>query len=260
MSETLCTLRTKGGGGGEQYNETVLWTNPSPSSNFATQTITLSDSLDNYEYVGVSWAYSTSAQTGSNTNREVMLVEDFKKAIEPASTTRTNPIIGSRGTNSTYARSAFYVSSTQVLFGNAFALNATGTSNAYSIPLQVVGIQKSGGSKPNTVHGTGTMSTSATTKVTLNFRPDFIVLECTKGTAEVRLVYDSAYGSSIQRLCSISSGGTAQYVKDSYPPTSTAGTRVSLIEDDGFTITKLSQGNYDAYGADFAYIAGKYEV
>ena len=39
------------GGGGGMLEETVLWTNPSPTSDFAAQTVTLSDSISNYDYI-----------------------------------------------------------------------------------------------------------------------------------------------------------------------------------------------------------------
>ncbi len=58
MAEKLCTLRTKGGGGGK-YTETVLWTNASPTSSFAQQNITLSDSISNYDYVRIYFRAST---------------------------------------------------------------------------------------------------------------------------------------------------------------------------------------------------------
>lgn len=261
MAEKLCTLRTKGGGGGgATLVETVLWQNPSPSSNFGGQTITLSEDMNNYDYLGISWAYSTSNQSGNGINKLIMSVPDFKK-VAYTSTAGTYPAVGTFTGTYSYVRNLIRSSDTTIYVGNCYQMSTSTQANGNSIPIQVVGIKKSGsGTKAKTVHGTGTMSTSTTTKVSLNFRPDFVVLECTKGTAEVRLVYDSAYGSSIQRLCAVTSAGTASYSKDSYPPTSTIGTRVSLIENDGFTISKLSQGNYDNYGADFAYIAGKYEV
>ena len=256
MSEKLCTLRTKGGGGGAKYTETVLWQNPSPASDFTGQTVTLSDSMSNYMYLAFAFK---GVKSSTVEVRAVVSVEDLGKM----NITSNTPDIRLSGTASAngYSRYVIKASDTTITFGTAYATNTTASDNSRAIPIQIVGIKKDGsGTKAKTVHGTGTMSTSATTKVTLNFRPDFVILECTKGTAEIRLVYDSAYGSSIQRLCAVTSGGTASYVKDSYPPTSTVGTRVSLIENDGFTITKLSQGNYDSYGADFSYIAGKYEV
>lgn len=260
MAEKLCELKKKGGGGAK-YTETSLWTNSAPTSSFSPQTITLSDDINNYEYIGVKFNTDT---TGITPSTAIMSVTDYKKGVNTGTSGRRDVLsiasqIATEG--SYYSRRVSYVSDTSANISAAKLYGSSTTSNTDVIPIQVVGIKKGGsGTKAKTVHGTGTMSTSTTTKVTLNFRPDFVVLECTKGTAEVRLVYDSAYGSSIQRLCAIASGGTASYVKDSYPPTSTVGTRVSLIENDGFTISKLSQGNYDNYGADFSYIAGKYEV
>ena len=58
MAEKLCTLRGAGGGGAKQ-TETVLWTNSSPTSNFADQNVTLSDSMSNYDYLKFTYKKAT---------------------------------------------------------------------------------------------------------------------------------------------------------------------------------------------------------
>jgi hypothetical protein len=40
---------------GGSESETVLWTNPSPTSSFAAQSVTLSDSLLNYKYLKITY-------------------------------------------------------------------------------------------------------------------------------------------------------------------------------------------------------------
>lgn len=60
MAEKLCTLRKKGGG---KMKETVLWTNPSPTSDFAGVVVDLSDNISHYKYIGIVGAYSKSSNS-----------------------------------------------------------------------------------------------------------------------------------------------------------------------------------------------------
>jgi hypothetical protein len=62
----------------EGFKEVTLWENPSPTSAFANQTVTLSDSLDNYNYIAISYIY-TSATPATDASVALMSVEDFKK-------------------------------------------------------------------------------------------------------------------------------------------------------------------------------------
>lgn len=50
------------GGGTATLKATTLWTNPSPSSSFANQTISLS-STSPYDYIKITWRWSTSDYT-----------------------------------------------------------------------------------------------------------------------------------------------------------------------------------------------------
>ena len=42
-----------GSGGGGTLKETVLWTNGSPTASFAPQDVTLSDDIDNYDFLKI---------------------------------------------------------------------------------------------------------------------------------------------------------------------------------------------------------------
>ena len=48
MAETLCQLEKKGGG---KLRETVLWTNPSPTTAFPITRQALSNSTDSFSYI-----------------------------------------------------------------------------------------------------------------------------------------------------------------------------------------------------------------
>ena len=143
MSETLCTLRTKGGGGGATQTETVLWTNPSPTSDFGQTTVTLSDSISNYNYIAVKWKVSTSLSTTSTT---IVLVDDFKSMLNQNG---DNALFIASVNQNGWARTVFYVSDTSITISTSYRLNAQGNSGSNAIPLAIIGIKNMGGIRTN---------------------------------------------------------------------------------------------------------------
>ena len=137
MSEKLCTLRTKGGGGGK-YTETSLWTNSSPTSDFATQNVTLSDSIDNYKYIKIVWKAYKSATTTSSV---IVLVNDFKSFNYVANYT-VGSLASNNSSNQPYARRYVYVSDTVIGFHDALRIYAAATSNDMAIPLEILGLNE----------------------------------------------------------------------------------------------------------------------
>ena len=138
MSEKLCTLRTKGGGGGK-YTETSLWTNPNPTSSYAGgSNITLSGSVDNYKYIMIRYRVSTSIATEM---RDIVSVDDLKKSL--ATTNAPQWSFQARpSTSAYYERFIVYVDSTTVLIRPAYQLNASGTDNTVAIPLEILGLNE----------------------------------------------------------------------------------------------------------------------
>ena len=137
MSEKLCTLRTKGGGGGAKQTETVLWTNPSPDSNFAGQTITLSESIDNFDYIKV-----TAKKAYNNSTFYTAFIvtpENFKKTLSSLGSDRVEISFTIAGD---YTRRVLYVDNTSVNFSLAYKLGASGTSQSYAIPLEILGLNE----------------------------------------------------------------------------------------------------------------------
>lgn len=136
MSETLCTLRTKGGGGGK-YTETSLWTNSAPTSNFAAQTVTLSDSIDNYKYIKIKYCFSASYNTGNYLSDYIISVDELKKAPYPeaSGTARLNFSFARMNTSNVASyRRFYYASSTTVRFGS--------TDTNALIPLEILGLNE----------------------------------------------------------------------------------------------------------------------
>lgn len=141
MSETLCTLRTKGGGGGK-YTETSLWTNPSPSSTFDAQTVTLSDSIDNYKYIAIRYKF-TAGTSDADYTTHIVSPSDIAKSI-PTSGINTDTVTlgGKTRANYNYSRIVHYVSSTSLSFTIGYGTNFAGTSNNIAIPLEILGLNE----------------------------------------------------------------------------------------------------------------------
>lgn len=143
MAEKLCELRKKGGGGGKQ-TETVLWTNPNPtsSSGFAGQQITLSDDVDNYDYIGITWAYSISYTSSEYCEESIYRVSDLKKAVISSSVRKVIPAMAS-GMSNVYHRVFYYISNTKLQFIDCYQSGTSTATNTQTIPIQVVGIKVS---------------------------------------------------------------------------------------------------------------------
>lgn len=117
------------------WNSTTnLWSNSSPTSTFAAQDVTLSASMDNYNYLGFEYRVSTSSST---TLIAIFSVADVKKSLG----SNTNPLCmgGCYASSAVRARSMTYVSLTSVRFGNCFVNNTTTNANGYVIPTRVIG-------------------------------------------------------------------------------------------------------------------------
>ena len=106
----------------------VLWTNSSPTSEFAGQSITLSDSIDNYKYYEVIYRQSTGTARVASTGR---------LPAPQLTEIRTNSVTNQR-------RIITALSGTTMTFGSAsyYATYGSGTdtySNVYIIPYQILG-------------------------------------------------------------------------------------------------------------------------
>ena len=121
-------------------SETTLWTNSSPTSTsgFAAQTVTLSSSISNFDYIGIYYKLSTD----STYTPECAI---FKKSdFTTFNATNTNNKyyggLGGRLTTNRIRRIG-YVSNTQVQFTAAENTNNTGSVATALIPTKIVGIK-----------------------------------------------------------------------------------------------------------------------
>lgn len=134
MSEKLCALRKIGGG--TELKETVLWTNPNPTSSFSPTACSLSESIDNFDYIKVLYRVSTSNNTQGS-------------AIWPTSTIKigggANKIRASfsaqNASSVIYSRIVGYNSTTSLQIGQCSAWNQSLSDNALAIPLKIIGLK-----------------------------------------------------------------------------------------------------------------------
>lgn len=143
MAEKLCKLRTKGGGGGAKQTETVLWTNSAPTSNFAAQTVTLSDSIGNYKYVKI--VYSITNTTSGQTDIEDVIypVDDFRRRTNVSGNWSIVEDFSSGGYQ--WTRTSGYVSDTSISMGNCYRWNTSSSGtmqNQAIIPLEILGLNE----------------------------------------------------------------------------------------------------------------------
>ena len=129
------------------FTETTLWSNSSGTSNFDAQSVTLSDNMSNYDYIGFKYRTSTSINTIST-----MLVsyEDvYKSRISNLSSASdgTNTIYlgvhyGTNADTNTYAREVYYTGVKTLYFRKTIrgiATGSAGTDISRCIPLQIIG-------------------------------------------------------------------------------------------------------------------------
>jgi len=210
--------------------ETVLWTNNSPTSTFAGQTITLSDSLDNYTYVKIKYRISTSVSTESSA---IVPVSEFVHMTQTSNTFK----IGTGSFNSsTYVRTAYYGSATTIVFNNGYQLGSTSQANRMLIPVSVIGISVSLPPSVGNVK-TGTFNAgSAGTTITIDcgFEPTKIFVHFYAGTNSMsNVTYDSDMSTTKQISSVMTSSSNYSCAAYDIPNTNNNGV-IASISSTGF--------------------------
>ena len=137
MAEKLCKLKKKGGG---ELKETTLWTNSSPSSAFSAQTVSLSQTVNNFKFIKIIFYNSTSQDEST----ETIISTSKLKALS----NNTNSANFYRGASPAYfssnvaqIREFYYSNTTTIGFTSTFRVNnATSGSNSNCIPYKIIGI------------------------------------------------------------------------------------------------------------------------
>lgn len=236
MAEKLCELKKKGGGGGK-YTETSLWTNPSPTSDFAGgQNVTLSDSISNYKYIKINFAYAASYNTGKCNTSIVISTDDFKDMTYNTNDRRNGVSLSCQNTSNTaYSRMAIYISDTTVRFGTCYQVPTNTTANANCIPLEILGLNELAHGKRESSLGTLSYQTSSNFKVTLGFKPKALqVFMRGNDSNTITLQYDE--NISTTKYVRNYTGSSAQSGWQTIGST-TSQRRLWSIDDDGFTLT-----------------------
>lgn len=134
MAEVLASLK-KIGGSGEQYTETVLWTNPSPTADFANQTVTLSENINNYDYIKFTWKRAKADSLEGN----LLVPSDVLNRCRDGQNDLAFHIGASNTTPQTFGRIIQKVSDTSVVFGSCFRTTTNTRANDMCIPLGIIG-------------------------------------------------------------------------------------------------------------------------
>ena len=148
MSEKLCTLRKIGGG--TELKETVLWTNPSPTSSFSNRNrINLNQSVVGFNYIGVYFRASTTQADETLVLCPInMYMTNYSEPTDYKKTpNKFYPIwcgiAGNSATSPCYQRGAAGSSDTTIKFTVAQATEMANPpeNNSYLIPIKVVGLK-----------------------------------------------------------------------------------------------------------------------
>lgn len=131
----------KAGGGGGQMTETVLWTNPNVANTFAEQTITLTDSITNYDYIKVTVASSTTNNTEYMDT--IYKVSDFMTYVKPSSSANHWPqaAVGARAGGASNFRTLLYVPDNKISISNGIISGSSSAQNTRVIPVTVKGLK-----------------------------------------------------------------------------------------------------------------------
>lgn len=117
-------------------SETTLWTNSSATSSFGAQNVTLSQSIQNFNYIKIICRASTSVSTTSEaifSKSFVLSCVSGNAAPRMALSTRTG--------SQSYVRIINYASDTQIYFDTAHKRATSGDTNGYVIPTSIVGLK-----------------------------------------------------------------------------------------------------------------------
>ena len=135
MSEKLAQLEKKGSG---ELKETVLWTNPSPNADYANATVTLSQSIQNFDFVKI---YYKGIKT-STTERSVIFPKETWNSATRTAHAPWLSINCRNGSGSTpYVRGIIPETSNTVLFDTVHNIVDGSTTNTIVIPLRICGLK-----------------------------------------------------------------------------------------------------------------------
>ena len=134
MAEKLCTLRKSGGG----MSKTVLWTNSSPTSAFAGQSVALSKGISDFKYLCIEVRYST---TDAGTLRYYYDTSELPTRVYNAGV--PTPSAGIWRTGIVHTRDMYYVDNTHFGFYDNKRIEGSSVTTNHNalIPTQIIGLK-----------------------------------------------------------------------------------------------------------------------
>lgn len=133
MAEKLASLKQKGGG---DLQETVLWTNPAPTSAFAGKNVNLSDNISNYKYISIRVRVNTSTPSYTDIFLDTT---QFVNCVLGGGYPMA--YLGYYASSTNFTRLYGYVSDTSVFINDCkyFSTGNVSTQNAAVIPVSISG-------------------------------------------------------------------------------------------------------------------------
>lgn len=230
---------------GEHYEETVLWENPSPSSNFSAQTITLSQSMGDFDML--KFEIRTHVSSPITTELIYVPLSYFNSTSSDANAYKF--VLGVYQFTNLFARETYKSSDTQIYISEARRLNASGTSTDQNIPVKIVGLKKINTNDIKVKNGTFYPSTTGEVSVDVGFKPKYlgVIVYKTDGTTlSLSYVYDEEVSTTKYMLtASDRNGGLVDLnTTDDY--------RLKSIDSNGFTVNKYTSSNWNGLAYYFA--------
>lgn len=193
MAEVLCQLKKKSGGGSSaRLVDILLWSNSSPTSAFGKQSITLSESISNYDFIKIKYRASTDQTKMVDV---IMMITEYKKT-SIAATGGICPALSYFASNGIFCRPFGYSTDTSISFGNSNHAGGTDSNNSCAIPVAIYGVKLENSAKiPLYIKNFGVRSYTGNTATVVSII-NFDIEDFTKITINSR---DSALTSAVIR-------------------------------------------------------------
>ena len=133
----MALIRALTGGGGGTPTETILWENPTPTSNFTGATVSLNNSYTNYDEIRVYTRYSTT----DSTERYVAVSTTDASGSQYTNRELCCPDAMLNGAG--FTRTVQYISTspTSVLITRSLAINGKNGADNLCIPTKITGVK-----------------------------------------------------------------------------------------------------------------------
>lgn len=132
---------------GGSLDETLLWENPNPSSSYGENTVTLNDSVQNYDYLRFEFTRGT---TNPEIFSVIYTVDELDNTAQNQNGEKlSSPTIFIAGTGY-YTRVLAKVSDTSIVFANGKKYTESGTTNSPTslMPYKIFGLKLGGADMP----------------------------------------------------------------------------------------------------------------